>query len=95
MKQEKTIEFKSTAAWLLRNIVLLLEANLYNGWLDEEAFGWASCRDSSLVVRLRNGGNVRTDKMDQILAYLKHPVPPTKWKHDVLTPINLIRRVYE
>lgn len=95
MVQDNPAKLTSTAEWLLHNIDRFLDNNLHNGWMDEEAFGWAACKDSSLVERLRNGGDVRTEKMDLILSFVKNPVPPSKWKNDVLTPIKLTRRIYE
>jgi hypothetical protein len=88
-------QFDTTRAWLLHNIHRFLDANLAHGWLDGEAFGWAACRDSGLWERLESGGDVRTSKMDDILAFIQNPVPPKKWDKAVLTPIKLTRRIYE
>lgn len=89
-------EFGSTSEWLLHNIVRFLDANKdSHGWLDDEAFGWMACRDSALMSRLTDGGDVRTQKMDAILAFIQNPIPPKKWEKAVLTPITITRRVYE
>lgn len=95
MADTQEIVFGTTREWLLHNIHRFLEANLEHDWLDGEAFGWASCRDSGLMDRLENGGDCRTGKMDAILAYIQNPVPPSRWVRATLTPIKLTRRVYE
>ena len=35
-----------------------------------EAFGWAAIKDSKLVPRLRNAGDITTGKLDATLKYL-------------------------
>jgi hypothetical protein len=95
MAKQKNPEYYVTRDWLLENIDRFLDANIETGWLDDEALGWAACEYSSLVPRLRDGGDIRTYQMEQILAYMQDPVPPPKWEKHVLTPIKLTRRIYE
>jgi hypothetical protein len=35
-----------------------------------ESFGWQSVKDSTLVERLRGGGDVTTKKLDMILQFI-------------------------
>lgn len=37
-----------------------------------ESFGWYAVQDSSIVARLRKGGDVTTRKLDKILAFIHH-----------------------
>ena len=41
--------------------------------LTPEAFGWAAIKDSYLVTRLRNGGDITTGKLDAVIKYLSNP----------------------
>ena len=58
-----------TAQWLLG----LIEEYLTINDLDNDGclFGWALSKDRSLVERLRDGGDVTTSKMDEILAFMQ------------------------
>lgn len=41
-----------------------------------EGFGWAAIKDTRLVPRLRDGGDITTGKMDDVLLYLAKFNPP-------------------
>ena len=43
-----------------------------------EAFGWAAIKDSKLVKRLRDGGDVTTGKLDAVIKYLGEVQEQTK-----------------
>jgi len=64
------IQNASTIGWLLGQIEQFLTNN---PTLTAENFGWRCCRDTSLVARLREGGDVTTRKMDAIIAFLANP----------------------
>jgi hypothetical protein len=66
MEQKPT----SSIQWLLGKIEEFLKNN---PTISPEGFGWACSRDTSLVERLRAGGDVTTRKMDVIIAYLANP----------------------
>lgn len=57
----------STVGALLQMIEAYLAANPK---VTPEAFGWAAIKDSYLVTRLRNGGDITTRKLDAIIKYL-------------------------
>lgn len=67
MTSKTEITYTSTKSWLLATI---------NDFLEEcpemspETFGWKSVKDTTLVERLRNGGDVRTLKLDMIIAFI-------------------------
>lgn len=49
----------------------MIEAYLAaNPKVTPEGFGWAAIRDSYLVTRLREGGDITTKKLDAVIAYL-------------------------
>ncbi len=95
MTKPKNPQFYSTRDWIIANVDAFLDANVESGWMDEEALGWAACEYSGLVRRLKDGGDIRTYQMEQLLAYMQDPVPPKKWERYTLNPIKLIRRIYE
>lgn len=95
MTSDEQQQFSTTREWLINEIGRFIKLNEQHGWVDAESFGWMACGDNSLCHRLLEGGDVRTAKMDQILAFMKNPVPPPKWKRYILTPITLTRRVYD
>jgi len=43
-----------------------------------EGFGWQAIGDSTLVLRLRNGGDVTTAKMDAVIRYMSNPIKKGK-----------------
>ena len=61
-----------TCVWLLDQIERFFTINKLDN--DGCLFGWHLCRDRSLVERLRDGGDVTTSKMDEILAFMQDPV---------------------
>lgn len=61
-----------TAVWLLSEIEMFLTLNNLDN--DGCLFGWHLSKDRSLVQRLRDGGDVTTSKMDEILAFMQNPV---------------------
>lgn len=65
-----------TAQWLLGLIDEFLTINDMEN--DGCAFGWYVSQDRSLVTRLRDGGDVTTTKMDDILAFMQNPVTVTR-----------------
>lgn len=60
-----------TAQWLLEVIEVFLTVNNLDN--DGCSFGWVLSKDRTLVQRLRDGGDVTTSKMDEILAYMQDP----------------------
>lgn len=60
----------STVEWLIEQIDVFLTNNAP---MSEESFGWHAIKDTSLVGRLRSGGDVTTRKLDRIIAYLHNP----------------------
>lgn len=50
--------------------------------IDAESFGYYAINDTSLVARLRNGGDITTRKLDLILNFLYNPVIKRKKRHD-------------
>jgi hypothetical protein len=75
---EKTMRVKQdrvqgpTAQWLLEIIEEFLTLNELDN--DGCLFGWVLSKDRTLVQRLRDGGDVTTSKMDEILAFVQNPV---------------------
>lgn len=61
-----------TAQWLLEVIEEFLTLNELDN--DGCLFGWVLSKDRTLVQRLRDGGDVTTSKMDEILAFVQNPV---------------------
>lgn len=61
-----------TAQWLLEVIEEFLTVNELDN--DGCLFGWVLSKDRTLVQRLRDGGDVTTSKMDEILAFVQNPV---------------------
>lgn len=78
--------------WLLGNIERFLDAN---PGISDEGFGWFACKDSSVLGRLRLGGDIRTKKVERILAFLKFPVDHEGNPAPEFTPTTLTRRVYD
>lgn len=74
-----------TAQWLLAQIERFLTINRMEN--DGNLFGWYVSQDRSLVTRLRDGGDVTTTRMDDILAFLQYPV--TKTRDGVLKELDL------
>lgn len=61
-----------TAQWLLEIIEDFLTLNELDN--DGCLFGWVLSKDRTLVQRLRDGGDVTTSKMDEILVFVQNPV---------------------
>lgn len=59
--------FKSTIEALLARID---QYKRLNPGIGDEAIGWRSVKDSSIVGRLRSGGDCTTRKLDAIIRYL-------------------------
>jgi hypothetical protein len=78
-----------TAIWLLEQIEEFLTINELDN--DGCLFGWHLSKDRSLVERLRDGGDVTTSKMDEILAFLQGPVKVIKTgsRHGDIREIHL------
>ena len=74
-----------TVEWLLARIEEFLTLNAMDN--DGCAFGWYVSQDRSLVTRLRDGGDVTTTKMDDILAFMQNPVTVTR--NGELKPLDL------
>lgn len=70
MTDEPKKKYATTQEWLLDQIEQHLARNTH---LTPESLGWRAIRDSSLVDRLRAGGDVTTRKMDKIIAYIANP----------------------
>lgn len=66
-------EATTTRGKLLELIEKHLAANPH---ITPEGFGWAAIKDSFLVTRLRNGGDITTGKLDAIIKYLSNPNKP-------------------
>ncbi len=62
---------KTTIESLLDHIDQFLEANPH---ITEESFGWFSCKQSNLLERLRDGGDITTRRLDSIIAFMANPV---------------------
>lgn len=45
----------------------------YNSGLTDEGLGWKAIQDSTVVTRLRNGGDVTTYKYEKLLEFLVAP----------------------
>ena len=93
MKQRKERTTGPTVAWLLTQIDAFLDLNDMPG--DGCLFGWYAMRDSSLVSRLREGKDVTTSKLDDILAFMQNPSTVTRSvepKTLNLKPLNIKRR---
>ncbi len=58
---------KTTKSWLLSEVNNFLEAHPE---IEANSFGWKSIKDVSLVTRLRDGGDVTTEKLDKIIAFI-------------------------
>ncbi len=67
-KAEK--KFASTLEWLIHQIDQYLKIN---PGVTEAAFGWAAIKDTGLVERLREGGDVTTRKFDALVRYMSNP----------------------
>lgn len=61
-----TQQNQSTKAKLLAAIETFIKAK----GMTPESFGWAAIKDSYLVERLKNGGDITTGKADAILRYI-------------------------
>lgn len=61
---------KPTRVWLLEQIELFLSNNPS---MSPEGFGWNACRNTSLVERLRKGGDTTTTNLDKVIAFLGSP----------------------
>jgi hypothetical protein len=93
MKTTQNTRTCSTVSWLLAEIENFLTINSMEN--DGCAFGWYIMRDRSLVSRLRDGGDVTTKKMDDILAFMLNPVTTTRSgepKKLNLKPLTITRR---
>lgn len=64
-KQGKTI------LWLLEQIEEFLTLNDMAN--DGNTFGWLVSKDATLVQRLRDGGDISTSKMDDVIAFMQRP----------------------
>lgn len=65
-------QFTSSVEYLLDQLEQFLTNNPD---ISPECLGWWATRDTSLVKRLRDGGDVMTRKMDRIIAWLANPRP--------------------
>lgn len=45
----------------------------YNSGLSDEGLGWKAIQDSTVVTRLRNGGDVTTKKYEDLFDFLISP----------------------
>ena len=63
-------QYSSSIEWLLAQIDSYLSENQD---VTPECFGWRAMRDTKLVDRLRNGGDITTRKMDKVIRYLANP----------------------
>ncbi len=63
-------KFASTLEWLVDRINSFLKMNK---GLTEASFGWAAIKDTGLVERLRNGGDVTTRKLDALVRFMSNP----------------------
>ena len=66
----KTVKFKTTRDWLIAQIEGFLKNN---PTYTEQSFGWAALRDTSILKRLKNGGDITTRKLDAIIAFMTNP----------------------
>lgn len=64
-------QFDSTIQALLYDIERFLKLNPH---ISEESFGWFSIKQSNLLDRLRNGGDLSTRNLDRVIAYMRAPV---------------------
>jgi hypothetical protein len=62
-------KFNSTREWLIAQID---ECIAVHG-VDDESFGYHCLKDSSMVKRLRNGGDITTRKLDITVKFLRNP----------------------
>lgn len=76
--------------WLLRHIELFMDLNDMEP--DGNSFGWKACQDRTLVTRLRDGGDIRTTLLLQILSFMQNPISQSG-KPLTLKPINIQRRI--
>lgn len=58
---------KTTISWLLYTVNSFLSMHPD---MSPETFGWQAIKDTSLVERLRSGGDVTTRKLDAIISYI-------------------------
>lgn len=96
MKTYKDRQTGPTHAWLLSQIEAFMDLNDMSP--DGGTFGWYVKRDSSLVTRLRDGKEVSTGTLDEILAFMKDPVTVTRNgepKALNLKPLNVKRRILQ
>lgn len=61
----------ATILWLLDLIEEFLTLNEMDN--DGNSFGWLSSKDRTMVQRLRDGGDITTTRMDDVLAFIKCP----------------------
>lgn len=74
-----------TAKWLLEVIEEFLTVNSLDN--DGCSFGWMMSKDRTIVQRLRDGGDVTTSKMDEILAFIQ--CPPSSLEPITIEPKEL------
>lgn len=66
----KTVKFKTTREWLIAQMEAFLQKNPS---YTEQSFGWAALRDTSVLERLKKGGDITTRKLDAIIAFMSNP----------------------
>ena len=58
-----------------RLMALIEEYLIINPHMSAEGFGWATIKDASLVARLREGKDITTRKLDDILFFIGQHQP--------------------
>ena len=83
----------ATTQWLLGLIEEFLTINNIEN--DGNYFGWALCKDRTLVQRLREEGDITITRMDDALAFMQNPVGYTRvmtsegWVKVPLKPLTI------